>query len=142
MIPTVHTHTVTNRQYCLNKLGLSSYAWSELKKIATRLHKIDEDCCNGYVQHDEVTNRWHRYREDRYGSPTIIGSELRYTPDTLLARAQEVVSRYNLKAYHQSDPRGCSLYLYKPEDLAACSRGSEPGYGIHAYYNQIGTAIC
>jgi len=141
MIPTVHTTTVTNRQYCLNKLGLSSYAWSELKKIATSLHKIDEDCCNGYIQYDGLTKKWHRYREDRYGTPTIVSSELRYTPDILLARAQEVLSRYGLKAFHQSDPRGCSLYVYRQEDLDKCRLGSDPSFGIDAYYNAIGTAI-
>lgn len=36
----------------------------------------------------------------------------------LLADAQEIAAHYGLRAYHQGDPRGCSLYLCEPGDAA------------------------
>jgi hypothetical protein len=38
------------------------------------------------------------------------------------------------RAYHQTDPRGCSLYIIRPGDI-------EAGGNVHALYNR-GIALC
>ena len=132
---------MTNQEF-LARLGVSRTTWYELRRICRRLHKLDEMACNGEIQCDDFTEQWYNYRPDEYGTPTIKASVLRTQPIDLVRLAADLVKRHGLSVYHQSDPRGCSLYVYKHEDLERCSRGSEPGYGISAYYSTIGTAIC
>ena len=60
----------------------------QLQRISHRLHQLDENACNW-----GLTKR----QEKRVGR--------------LEQQAQEIASKYNLYAYHQSDPRGWSLYL-------------------------------
>ena len=115
---------MTNQEF-LARLGVSRTTWYELRRICRRLHKLDEMACNGEIQDPNDTDTWYRYQ-----------------PIDLVRLAADLVKRHGLSVYHQGDPRGCSLYVYKQEDLERCSRGSEPGYGISAYYNTIGTAIC
>jgi len=63
-----------------------------LQRISHRLHKLDENACNyGLTE----------YQEKRV--------------DHLERQAIDIAFKYNLKAYHQSDPRGWSLYLVPPE---------------------------
>jgi len=132
---------MTNQEF-LARLGVSRTTWYELRRICRRLHKLDEMACNGEIQDPNDTDTWYRYQPDEYGTPTIKGNVLRTQPIDLVRLAADLVKRHGLSVYHQSDPRGCSLYVYKQEDLERCSRGSEPGYGISAYYSTIGTAIC
>lgn len=131
---------MTNQEF-LARLGVTRYQWFELRKLCRQLHKLDEMACNGDIQCDDRTNQWYRFHSDKYGTPTIQGNVLRVQPIDLVRHADLIASKHGLRAYHQSDPRGCSLYLYSPADLEKCSRGSDPGYGISAYYNSIGTAI-
>lgn len=68
----------------------------KLQNISKRLHKMDEGDCN--LQRSErgqsmADTRTKRLEED----------------------AMEIAARYGLVAYHQSDPRGCSLYLLTKE---------------------------
>ena len=132
---------MTNQEF-LARLGVSRATWFELRRICRQLHKLDEMACNGEIQCDDYTEQWHRYTADRYGTPTIKGNVLRTQPIDLLRVAADLVRRNGLSVYHQGDPRGCSLYVYKQSDLERCSRGSDPAYGISAYYRTIGTAIC
>ena len=63
-----------------------------LQRISHRLHQLDEHACNwGLSERQEKRN-------DRLEEP-----------------AGNIAQNYNLVAYHQSDPRGWSLYLVKPE---------------------------
>ena len=132
---------MTNREF-LERAGITRHYWYELRRICRLLHKLDEQACNGELQCDDDTDTWYFYRNDRYGTPTIKCNALRVQPNDLVKHANLIAEKHGFKAYHQSDPRGCSLYLYKSEDLERCSRGTDPAYGISAYYNQIGTAIC
>ena len=132
--------TMTNQEY-LAKLGVSRHTWYELRRICRQLHKLDEMACNGEIQCDDSTDQWYRYQPDQYGTPTIKGNPLRTQPIDLVRFANIIAEKHGLKAFHQSDPRGCSLYLYNEEELAKCSRADKPGYGIWAYYSTIGTAI-
>ena len=99
----------------------------ELRRICRKLHTLDEMACNGEIQDPDDTDTWYRYNPDQYGTPTKQGNKLRTQPQDLLRTAETLVRSHGFRAYHQGDPRGCSLYVYKPEDLERCSRGSEPG---------------
>lgn len=62
--------------------------YEDLKKISKSLHTLDENHCN-------------------YGLTSR--QETRIT--SLEKKAEDLAQRIGLHAYHQSDPRGCSLYL-------------------------------
>jgi len=74
--------------------------YEELKKISRTLHRLDENMCNGYK---DWQGNWNEEAEKRAEKKEI----------TILKRANEIVAKVGLIAYHQSDPRGCSLYLVK-----------------------------
>jgi len=59
-----------------------------LQKISKSLHRSDEDACNYGLTHSQEVRKLH-----------------------LLEKAQAIATMYGLVAYHQGDPRGCSLYL-------------------------------
>ena len=65
--------------------------------IARRLHALDEHDCNGY-------------RTQR--ASTAAGNRT----CKLMSAAHTIAQKYGLIAYHQSDPRGCPLYLVTKED--------------------------
>ena len=121
---------MTNQEWLQKHYGVSRHTWYELRRYCRQLHSLDEQACNGEIQFDEDRQTWYRY-----GTPTIKGSELRTTPEDILRAAEALIQRHGLKAFHQSDPRGCSLYVYKPEDV----RGDED---IRCCYNTEATAIC
>jgi len=68
-------------------------AHKELIKIAKRLHKLDCDSCNGTIEEQKWLNR--------------VG--------ILEGRADDLANEFGLVAYHQTDPRGASLYLVNKE---------------------------
>ncbi|KKN73856.1 hypothetical protein LCGC14_0396580 [marine sediment metagenome] len=63
-----------------------------LQRISHRLHQLDEHAC-GYG----LTARQEKRAE------------------RLEQQAQDIATKYNKVAYHQSDPRGWSLYLVAPQ---------------------------
>lgn len=63
-----------------------------LQRISHRLHQLDELACNWGMSEAQVK------RVDR-----------------LEEQAQGIAKKYGLIAYHQSDPRGWSLYLVPPK---------------------------
>lgn len=76
-----------------------------LQRISHRLHQLDENACNyGLTERQEK-------RSDR-----------------LEKQAQDIATIYNLRAYHQSDPRGWSLYLVPPE--LNIESQYDRGYGV------------
>jgi hypothetical protein len=68
----------------------------DLQAISRTLHALDEHSCNGYY-----SERAEKAAETRESN--------------LEKRAESIAQKYNLHAYHQSDPRGWSLYLITPE---------------------------
>lgn len=70
------------------KLGFLFNCFKELKEISRKLHHQDENSCN-------------------YG----LSPRQEKTVEKLLKRADDIAESIGLKAYHQGDPRGCSLYL-------------------------------
>jgi len=59
-----------------------------LQKISHRLHQLDEQACNWGLTERQEKRETHLEKE-----------------------AEEIVRQYGLRAYHQGDPRGWSLYL-------------------------------
>jgi hypothetical protein len=59
----------------------------------------------------------------------------RDTEKAALAKVEAIMARKpGFRAYHQTDPRGCSLYIIRPGDI-------EAGGNVHALYNR-GIALC
>ena len=90
--------------------GIGAVDVVKLQRISRSLHRLDEAACNS-----ELTAR----QETR--------------GDNLEKLAANIANAYGRLSYHQSDPRGWSLYLVKPEELG--------DYDIGAVYNR-GMAIC
>ena len=85
----------------MKKMGFDTlrnytYNLERLQKIATALHHIDEAACNGSLTKRQESRKVNLKKE-----------------------AQEIASMYGLIAYHQGDPRGCSLYLITKEIQAS-----------------------
>src|SRR3990167_9360213 len=77
--------------------------YKALVRVAKTLHTLDEKSCNGYADTD-----WGRKAEVRDNTRT----------KNLLKKAQELASYLGMYAYHQGDPRGCSLYLVENLDAS------------------------
>lgn len=95
----------------------SAADWATLKQCQRTLRKWSEDECNGIIQYDDdgVTPR--RYCNDRCGSPTVPGSIVIDRSESAMERARKIAAKHGLSVYHQSDPRGCALYVYNVHDL-------------------------
>lgn len=81
---------ITEKEMSLNSLRMFANQMPELHKISRALHKNDENDCNFAC------------------SPRRDRKEAR-----LMKRADEIANLFDLVAYHQSDQRGCALYLIK-----------------------------
>ena len=113
----------------LARMGIADHDAAELVRASATLHTWAEHECNGVIQRDDETGitywhstydgrRWHRTSDREAGA---------------IKRASAIAARYGLTAYHQGDPRGCSLYLVRPGDVPA-------GEDIGSYYSR-GVAV-
>ena len=124
---------MTNQEWLSKHHGISRHTWFELRRYERQLHKLDEASCNGEIQCPDDDDIWYHYMPDQWGTPTKRGRALTTQPLDIVRAAEALITRHGLKAYHQGDPRGCSLYVYKPEDV----RGD-----ISCRYSTEATAIC
>lgn len=112
------------------KLGIDVDDAKSLLGIERKLRHWAEDVCNGLVEVDEngvayrisssyaELNKW-----------KIPNQQTR-----ALKKLDEIMNKYpHLIAYHQTDPRGCSLYII-PKKLLGDK-------DISAYYSSIGLAV-
>lgn len=106
----------------LLRAGIGIYDVHELQTIAKTLHTLDEHSCNGY-----------------YSERAEKAADTR--AKNLEARADIIASKYGKSAYHQSDPRGWSLYLVDSEQLRT-AQARDPRNTIDAMYNSLGIAVC
>jgi hypothetical protein len=107
-------------------LGLTPYAFDRLRKCATRVNEWDESLLSGRVQyHNDIP---HHYKKDRHGSYTIDDGPCPNRLKIALDDAIRTAGRFDLKIYHQTDPRGHSLYVYSAEDLIGCKYPIEQVY--------------
>ena len=124
---------MTNRSRAMQRHGLTDYAWRKLRKAERTLHYWCVAECNGQIQTHDDGNP-HLYRLDRWGDYRIDGGQILDREDLALKEARKIADRYGLLVYYQSDPRGCALYVYRPEDLK--------GSNIRSVYATQALAIC
>lgn len=109
----------------LARAGISTDDARALCRAERVLHTWAEHECNGAIQRDETTGRpyWHS---------TYDGRRWHATSDReagALRRVAAIVGRYGLAYYHQTDPRGCALYVLRPGDVPA-------GADVSGYYSR------
>lgn len=128
---------MNNKSFLAQNYGLTRYSWSVLRTCEKELHKWAEDQCNGRIQWDDETGEPHLYRKDKWGTYTVKqGYPTFNREDYYLDLARKQAARYGLAIYHQTDPRGCALYVYSKDDLARSK------FPIEQNYNSVATAIC
>ena len=124
----------------VQRRGLSLDDALAVRRISMTLHRWYELECgdgNGYIERDETT-----------GKPYYVNCNSRYfgandprarwpIPDRekgAIRRLDKIMDRYPELAYYlQTDPRGASVYLYRPEDL--------DGRDVDCCYSSVGTAV-
>lgn len=115
--------------YCiasLARMGIADDDIRVLRSASAALHRWAERECNGEV-----------WVEDDGTAYTGSGSRPEKCANLearALKRVVKVLAKYpDLHAYHQGDPRGCALYVYRPADLKE--------HSIESCYPSIGVAV-
>lgn len=132
----------------LRSLGFTRDECEALIRAQQTLHTWAEHECNGAIQRDEKTNVPYWYN-------TNTGRKLSRTSDReagAIKRVNKIIAdrndrdlqmfvaateSYTLKPvswFHQTDPRGCALYILRSGDVPA---GEDPS----CYYSR-GIAVC
>ena len=127
---------LTRLYFRLFQAGFDASEAQALHGIAMTLSRWDCDICNGAIQRDEETNRPYRVYGS-YGSARAIIRKERVTDREAGAMNRLVkllTSHPEFTFYRQRDPRGCSLYLVKPEDIPV-------GSSLDSCYSSFGIAI-
>lgn len=84
----------------IDELRRVLYIIENLRKIAKSLHRLDENACNYGLTKRQETREMH-----------------------LETQAKELAHQIDLYAYHQGDPRGCSLYLVEDPNDTEYTKG-------------------
>ena len=96
----------------LNNWDICFNDYDALCRIERVLQCWSERECNGEIERDEETNICYQmYPQSGRRLCKIADRET-----GALRRAKTIADKYGLKVYHQTDPRGVQLYLYRPED--------------------------
>lgn len=90
--------------------------WAKLCSLSRSLRAWNEKECNGEIQCDD-RGKCRLYLADKYGCFTIPGPPLVNQEKAILTKAQQIASKYGAIIYHQEDPRGCALFIYKEQEL-------------------------
>lgn len=86
--------------------------------IQKKLHLWAEAECNGEIQwDDQACTVPRRFYADRWGSHTLKGPIIPNQEAKLLKEAEKLAAQCGARIYHQGDPRGCALYIYRDADL-------------------------
>lgn len=117
-----------NSLHQVTAIGVSHDDAIALRRISMTLRRWFEHECNGAIQRDgergDGAPYWHN---------TTTGRKLCRAPDRergALKRLDKIMRAYpDLKPYVQGDPRGCALYLLRPNDVPA-------GANADAYYSR------
>lgn len=123
----------------LDRLGIMGGDATALCRAERVLHTWAEQECGDGNDHAS----WCIERDEQTGIPYRVvyphngPSRRTRTPDRekgALTRVKAIAERYGLGFYHQTDPRGCALYLLRPGDVP---EGQDPS----AYYSR-GVGVC
>jgi len=121
----------------LFQAGFDASEAQALHGIAMTLSRWDEAECNGDIQRDEETGKPYRYYGCSYGAANAIINKYPCADREAgaMKRLVELLTSHpEFTFYHQRDPRGCSLYLVKPEDIPV-------GSSLDSCYPTFGIAI-
>ena len=115
-----------------NCYGLSFDDYKALALEEHRLQRWSEQECNGEIQRDDETGKPYRWLS--YGGT----AQARYrVPDKetgSLKRCEEIAASYGLRFFHQQDPRGAQVYVYRESDLQGSDIRSVYPTQAHAIY--------
>ncbi len=133
----------------LAKLGFTTEEADKLRRIEKTLHRWAEYCCNGEIQRDEQTQipYWHTQRGPKDFPRVKIADRERGA----LKRLEAIVTAVNTRLmqeskdtpdfsskmlwfYHQTDPRGVSVYVGRKSDL-------RPNQELSSCYSSAGVAV-
>lgn len=120
-----HTFAMIGR---LQNAGVSEQDAWQLRRIAMTLSRWSELECGtdrGCIERDEATGRpFYRYSDGDRGG--FVADRERGA----LRRLDAIMAKYpGLVSYHQTDPRGASLYILRTADCI-------PFASIDSYYNR------
>lgn len=116
--------------------GISRDDLEALRRVEMTLHRWAERECNGEVDVDEDGKAWNVAIEGHFGG-TLTPTRWRTANREAgaLRRLAAIMARYpHLRAYHQGDPRGCALYVYRKDG----TEGRDPS----SFYIGQGVAVC
>lgn len=117
-----------NNLHQIISLDVSFEDAQKLRRISLTLRNWFIEECNGTIQRDGDDGQGSPYRYNEH-----TGRKLCRVPDRergALKRLEKIMAGYpNLKHYVQGDPRGCALYLLRPDDVPA-------GKDADAYYSR------
>lgn len=131
------------------RLGFTPDESNTLRRAQMTLHRWAERECNGEIQRDEETGkvyaysgnyvqandprRRHRVADLETGAWKRVASVVEARNDRENADAKASRDSDHLIPYHQTDPRGCALYLVRTSELQ--------GHSVSAVYNR-GFGVC
>lgn len=103
----------------LYRVGISQQEADQLRRLELILHRWAERECAGEIQWDAETGKTYRV------SQAYLNGNGEYkhwpTPDRetgALRRLAVIMAAHGeLIAYHQTDPRGCALYILRKSDI-------------------------
>lgn len=112
----------------IQSLGVTPDDARALRRISMTLRRWHEHECNGAIQRDgergDGAPYWHN---------TYSGRKICRAPDRERGahkRLAAIMTRYpSLIPYVQGDPRGCALYILRPQDVPE-------GKDVDAYYSR------
>lgn len=121
----------------LEDAGFSFDEANRLRRIEMTLQRWSEHECNGNIQREgeegEGAPRWYsNYAIENEANPR--GYRIPDRERGALKRLSKIMESHpDFQAYHQSDPRGCALYIVRTSDLN--------GTDIRSTYTR-GIAVC
>ncbi len=123
----------------LEKAGISYEHANALRRISRTLSRWGElecgdgnDYCSWSIERDEVTDKPYMVTYPHNGKSRR--SPVADREKGALKRLQAIMSKYpDLLAYHQTDPRGCAVYVLRKDDVPV-------GSSIDSVYNR-GVAV-
>lgn len=90
-------------------ISLSFDEANTLRRAQLTLHRWAERECNGGIQRDDDTDVPYRHWKHEQG--VVIRSRIADREAGALRRVGAICKAHGLHFYHQTDPRGCALYV-------------------------------